>query len=124
MTRQKERYLNDILSYDSGRILLLVLGEVLHSGGDVGEGLATIEDVTTSKGIGIPLPSTNDVPILVLVEGEDNVVTLGVAVLDNGVTHRANSHSHFSTHLVGNRADFNVGKFHIVLLVVSKLLVR
>mgnify|MGYP003293312109 CR=1 FL=1 len=111
-------YLNDILSDDSGRVLLLVLLEISDSGGNVLERLSAIENVATTEGVGIAKPSTNDVAIAVLVEDIDNIVTLGLLMFDNGIARRTHSHSHFSTHTLGDSADFDVGKLtHILLLV-------
>jgi len=114
-TEEKEDYLNDILSNDSGRILFFVLLEVSKCRGNVLERLSAIEDVATAEGVGIAKPSTNNVAIVVLVEDIDNIVTLGLLMFDDRVARRTHSHSHFSTHTLGNSADFNVGEFHILL---------
>ena len=118
-TDEIEYYLNDILSNDSGRVLLLVLLEISDSGGNGLERLSAIEDVATTERVGITKPSTNDVAIVVLVEDIDNIVTLRFTMFDNGVARRTHSHSHFSTHTLGNSANLNVVEFSHILCVLN-----
>ena len=115
-TEEMEDYLNDILSNDSGGILLLVLLEVSKCRGNVLERLSAIEDVATAEGVGIAKPSTNNVAIVVFVEDIDNIVTLGLLMFDDRVARRTHSHSHLSTHTLSDSADFNVGKLTHILL--------
>ena len=72
--------------------------EVVHHFLDGGEDFTPVEDITATEGIVIAKTPANDITAFPLVDGEDDVVSVGLLVGDDGIPLRTDANGEVLAH--------------------------